>query len=281
VNGRIVVITGGNSGIGLETARALISAGAQVILLCRDLECGLDAVEDLSSAGQPPIFVHCDLAEPDSIDLAAVQIADCWPRIDVLINNAGAYFPRYRTTARGLEMTFAVNHLGPFRLTRMLLPLLTGPDARIVNVASIAHAQSRLDFTDLQRRSRRYFGFFAYADSKLCNILFTRALAKRLEGTGVTANSLHPGVVATGFGQDEPGFFNALFRLGSPLLSSPQSGAKTSIHLASSPDVASVSGEYFARSRPTQPSRRARDDESAEKLWAISEALITRGSPAP
>jgi NAD(P)-dependent dehydrogenase (short-subunit alcohol dehydrogenase family) len=272
MNGRIVAITGGNSGIGLETARALLAAGARVILLCRSLDRGRAAVEGLSATGGTPELVRCDLADPASITAAAAEVAARAPRLDVLINNAGAYFPRYTTTDTGLELTFAVNHLGPFWLTRLLLPLLTGPDARIVNVASRAHEQGRLRLDDLQRKRRSYFGYAAYADSKLCNILFTRALARRLPD-GVTTNALHPGVIASGFGQDEPGIFGTLFRLGRPLLSTPEQGARTSIFLASAPEVAGVSGGYFVRGRPARPSRLGRDDAAAEALWAASEAL--------
>jgi NAD(P)-dependent dehydrogenase (short-subunit alcohol dehydrogenase family) len=198
-------------------------------------------------------------------------------RIDVLINNAGLVMGERRTTADDLELTFAVNHLAPFLLTTLLLDRLTASaPARVITVASRAHHRARLDLDDLQQ-TRGYRSRRAYANSKLANILFTRELAERLEGTGVTANCLHPGVVSTGFAREGAQLERLGFRLARPFLLSPEQGADTIVHLATAPEVAEVSGAYFAERRQIAPSARARDRAAARRLWQISEEL-TRGN---
>jgi NAD(P)-dependent dehydrogenase (short-subunit alcohol dehydrogenase family) len=192
-------------------------------------------------------------------------------RIDVLINNAGAIFLQREVTADGLEKTFAVNHMAYFVVTGLLRPRLAA-DARIVSTASNAHVYGTLDFDDLQS-ARRYSGMGAYARSKLCNILWTQELARRLAGSEVTANSVHPGAVRTGFGENNSGLVKTLFGLVRPFMLSPAQGADTLIHLASSPDVAGQTGGYWTRRRPTQPSAAARDPAAALRLWDVSARL--------
>ncbi|HWC63035.1 MAG TPA: SDR family NAD(P)-dependent oxidoreductase, partial [Rhizomicrobium sp.] len=193
------------------------------------------------------------------------------PRIDVLINNAGAIFNRRAETKEGLERTFALNHMAYFTLTNLLLDRIKAtPGARIISVSSGAHRRAQLDFDDLQTR-RGYSGFGAYSKSKLCNILFTRALARRLEGTGVTANCLHPGFVATRFADEAGGLMQRLVGIGKTFGGiSPEEGAKTIVYLASSPEVTDVSGEYFYQRRIDTPTPEARNDEHAERLWRVS-----------
>ncbi len=193
------------------------------------------------------------------------------PQIDVLINNAGALFNKRQETADGLEMTFALNHMAYFTVTNLLLGKLK-PGARIVTVASNAHRGAKLDFNDLQSR-KGYIGFPVYARSKLCNILFNRELARRI-GSGVTANALHPGFVATRFGDNSGGLMRTVLKVAKPIGAiSPEEGAQTIIYLASSPQVADVTGEYFYECKPTTPTAEARNDEDARKLWEISESI--------
>jgi NAD(P)-dependent dehydrogenase (short-subunit alcohol dehydrogenase family) len=205
------------------------------------------------------------------------------PRLDVLVNNAGAVNMGRSVTADGFETTFGVNHLGYFLVTDLLLETLkASAPARIVNVSSDAHVGARMNFDDLQ--SERYSGMRAYGQSKLANVLFTYELARRLEGTGVTVNALHPGVVMTGFGRNNAGPFGFLFAafhtLGRPFLLTAAQGAETSVHLASSPEVEGVTGRYFVRKRATASSPASRDDEAALRLWQISEELTKAGAPA-
>jgi NAD(P)-dependent dehydrogenase (short-subunit alcohol dehydrogenase family) len=199
---------------------------------------------------------------------AGAELAAKAPRIDVLINNAGAIFDHRQVTADGLEMTFAVDHMAYFVITELLRPQLAA-DARIVSTASGAHAWGRLDFDDLQS-ARSYSAMRAYGTAKLCNILWTRELARRLEGGGVTANCVHPGGVATGFGSNTRGFLTSLFSLARPLMLTPAQGADTLIWLASAPDVAGRTGGYWTRRRLTQPSAAGRDDAAAARLWTES-----------
>jgi NAD(P)-dependent dehydrogenase (short-subunit alcohol dehydrogenase family) len=273
--GKVVVITGGTSGIGQVAATELARQGARIILVARDRARVARALPDVSGAGPgiPHRVVYADLASIAETRRAGAEIASTEPRIDVLINNAGALFNRRRLSPDGLEMTFAVNHMAYFVLTQALTPtLVASAPARIINTASGAHRGATLDFDDLQSE-RSYSGFAAYGRSKLCNILFTRELARRLEGSGVTANCLHPGFVATRFGDGSGGLAQAVMpivRLGAI---SPERGAKTIVYLASSPDVASLSGLYFYQERPDTPSAAAQDDAVAARLWAESGRL--------
>jgi retinol dehydrogenase 12 len=279
MTGKTVVITGGNSGIGWQTARALAEAGATVVITARDKAKGEAAVSDLRAASQGG---HIELVVFDLGDLASVrsgadQLSTMCERVDVLVNNAGVVLSDRRESADGYEATFAINHLGPFLLTTLLLDRLQhSAPARIVNVSSTAHKGARhgLDFDDLQS-TKQYHGMQVYSRSKLANIYFTTELARRLQGTGVTANCLHPCTVKTGYGRDgdSSGFLALGLKIAGPFFLSPEKGARTSIFLASSPEVQGVSGKYFVKCKPRVPSKAARDDGAALRLWQISEEL--------
>ena len=281
MDGRTVVITGGNAGIGKETAVALARDGARVIFTSRDATRGADALAEITerSGGRAEVMA-LDLASLASVRTFAAEVLAATDRIDVLVNNAGLVLTDRRITEDGFEMTFGVNHLGHFLLTDLLRErLVASAPARVVVLASFAHrfAWRGLDFDDLMSE-RRYSGFDVYARSKLANILFTRELARRLDGTGVTANSLHPGYVASHFGRDgDAGNLDWAMDLGAKLFAiSPERGARTSVHLAADPGVATVTGGYYHRCRPASTSRHARDDAAAARLWTVSEQLVAR-----
>lgn len=269
MRGKTIVITGATSGIGEVAAIRLAEQGARIIFTARDKDRAGATMDKLRRAnGGVPHAVHMgDLSLLADMKRVAGEIAQ-EPAIDVLINNAGALFNARGETPDGLEKTFALNHMSYFVITNLLLPRLKA-GARIVSTASGAHRRARLDFDDLQ--SRRYGGFQVYSKSKLCNILFNRELARRIAGTGVTANCLHPGFVATRFGDQSGGMVSAFVRVAKPFGGiSPEEGAKTILYLATSPNVASVSGEYFYESRIDMPSAEARSDLDARKLWNVS-----------
>ena len=280
MSGKTAIVTGGNSGIGLETAVALSTAGARTLITARDATKGATAVEQIRSrSGNPDVeLVVFDLADLASVREGAAEILKQCPRIDVLINNAGLMQSVRSETADGFETTFGVNHLGPFLLTELLLDRLKeSAPARIVNVASTAHnsARSGLDFGDLQSTGP-YRGMQVYGRSKLANIYFTTELADRLAGTGVTVNCLHPGTVTTGFARDgdSKGVMAFGIRLVAPLMLTAEKGARTSVYLASSPDVDGVTGKYFVKCKSRQPSRAAQDRDAARRLWEVSEELV-------
>lgn len=288
MNGKVVVITGATSGIGQVAAETLARRGARIVLIARDRERAQAAQQRLHEcAPQCEHTVHyADLSRLSEMKRVAQDIAAAEPRIDVLINNAGAMFGERRVTEDGLELTFALNHAAYFVLTHGLLPRLTSSSqARIVNTASRAHRTAPLDFEDLQSERTyaqrgllewaRYGGpgFKVYGRSKLCNILFTSELARRLEGTGVTANSLHPGFVATRFGDESGGLLSIGTRFAKRFALSLEEGAQTLVYLASSPEVATVTGQYFHNCRPAVPTRDAQDRRSAERLWQMTEEL--------
>jgi NAD(P)-dependent dehydrogenase (short-subunit alcohol dehydrogenase family) len=205
------------------------------------------------------------------------------PRLDLLVNNAGAIFAGREVSAEGVEMTFALNHLAYFLLTLELLDLLqAAPGARIVNVSSSAHERARMDWDDLQGE-RAYSSWKAYGQSKLANLLFTRELARRLAGRDLAVNAVHPGAVATGWGRNLPGILGKVIALGAPLLRSPEKGARTTLHVATSPRLRGVTGKYFSDCRERTPSKAARDDAAALRLWQISEAMTqpTTRLPTP
>jgi len=285
MQGKVCLVTGANSGIGKETAVALAAMGADVVMTSRDRAKGEAALADARarSASERIELMLADFASMRSIREFAAEFIAGHPRLHVLVNNAGAFNMRRGVTADGFETTFGVNHLGYFLVTDLLLDTLkASTPARIVSVSSDAHVGARINFDDLQ--SERYNGMRAYGQSKLANVLFTYELARRLEGTGVTANALHPGVVITGFGRNNAGPFGFLFTafqtLGRPFLLTAAQGAETSIHLASSPEVEGVTGRYFVRKRATASSPASRDDETARRLWEISEELTKAGVPA-
>ena len=280
MNNKTVIVTGGNSGIGLETAVGLARLGANVIITARDAERGKQAVADIKArSGSDTVDLAVfDLGSLASTRAGAAELLDRCPRIDVLVNNAGVVLTERRETIDGFESTFAINHLGPFLLTDLLLDRIkASAPARIVNVASSAHkgARNGLDFGDLQA-TNGYRGMRVYSQSKLANILFTKELARRLEGTGVTVNAVHPGTVRTGYGRDgdSTGLLRIGLAIGSRFFLSPEKGADTSVYLASSPDVADITGEYFVKRKVRQPSGAARDADAARKLWAASEELV-------
>ena len=280
MTGKTVVVTGGNSGIGLETAVALAKAGAKTLITARAPARGEVAAADIRArSGNDDIdLVVFDLGSIAAIRAGAASILARCDRIDVLVNNAGLVLSQRRETEDGFEATFGINHLGHFVLTEALLERIKeSAPARIINVASNAHKGARkgLDFDDLQS-TRAYSGMPVYSKSKLANIYFTTELARRLEGTGVTVNCLHPGVVATGYARD--GDASGVLAFGvkviKPFVLSAAQGARTSIYLASSPDVAGVTGQYFVKCRARQPSAVAQDDEAARRLWTHSEELV-------
>jgi retinol dehydrogenase 12 len=275
-----VVLTGANRGIGRATALALAEKEADLVLLGRDRAGLVSAARAVDTiAGRPAAdVVAVDLASLDSVRRAAVEIRRRYGSVSVLINNA-AIIPRTRLMSQdGYELQFAVNHLAPFLLTNLLLEALhEDAPARIVNVSSHAHYRSRLGFDDLQCE-RGYKAGAVYARTKLANVLFTRELARRLDPTEVTANALHPGVVATGLLADLVGLPTWMGWLFRPLVSGATTGARTSVFLATSPDVDGVTGQYFAKCRPKTPSRTARDDELARHLWDLSASLVGLGA---
>lgn len=271
--GKTIVITGGTGGLGLQTALALAPLGARLVLIGRDPERGKAALDLLRrrSAGAAVEAHLADLSRLDDVRRIARTLGETLDRIDVLVNNAGAIFNQRELTDDGLERTFALNHMGYFLLTQLLWErLLRSAPARIVNVASEAHRGARLDFSDLQS-AKSYGAWKAYRRSKLCNILFTRELAGRLAGTAVTANCVHPGFCATGFGNNTSGWFRRGVRLAKRLFAiPPEQGARTLIYAATAPEIADVSGAYFIDGRAATPSREAQDGESARKLWDAS-----------
>ncbi len=271
---KTVVITGATSGIGEVAAIRLAEQGARIVFTARDEKRAKATLAGLNKANAVAHAVHmADLSLIAEQQRVAQEIA-VESRIDVLINNAGAMFNRRIETKEGLEKTFALNHMAYFTLTRLLLDRIKStPGARIVSVSSGAHRRARLDFDDLQS-SRAYYGFDAYSKSKLCNILFTRALARRLEGTGVTANCLHPGFVATRFADQSGGVVQHLVGIGKSFGGlSPEEGARTILYLAASGEVADVSGDYFYQCRIDTPAPEARNELDAERLWLASEKI--------
>lgn len=280
MTGQTVVLTGGNSGIGFETAAALAAMGARVLVTARNADRGRAAVAEIAdrTPGAQVQLVVFDLADLSSVRRGAAEILEQAPRLDVLVNNAGLVLSERRVTVDGYEATFATNHLGPFLLTNLLLDRMqASAPARIVNVASTAHNSARkgMPFDDLQSEGR-YRAMRVYGQSKLANILFTNELARRLEGTRVTANSLHPGTVRTGYGADGDarGFLSFGLKVSGPFFLSPAKGARTSVYLASSPEVDGVSGHYFVKCKPRTPRKWARDPDAAQRLWQVSEELV-------
>ena len=284
MDGKTVIITGGNSGIGRAAAVALARAGARVVITARSEQRGSAAVDDIraasgSSAVELSVF---DLADLSSVRAGAADLLVRCPRIDVLLNNAGLILSERTLSADGYEATFAINHLGPFLLTDLLRQrLVDSAPARIVNVASTAHnfARRGMVFDDLMAE-RSYKQMEVYGRSKLANILFTTELARRLDGTGVTANSLHPGSVATGYARDGDtnGFLAWGVKVYAPFSLTPEQGARTSVYLCSSPDVEGVTGRYFAKCKEKVPSAAARDAAAAARLWEVSEQLVEQAA---
>jgi NAD(P)-dependent dehydrogenase (short-subunit alcohol dehydrogenase family) len=275
MRGKVVVITGGTSGIGEVAAQRLANMGARIVLVARDKTRGEATMTRLRSGNASPAHsvYYGDLSRLSEMKRLAAEIAAAEPRIDVLINNAGAMFGSRQMTEDNLELTFAVNHMAYFVLTLGLRErLFASSPARVVITASDAHKGRTLDFDDLQS-TRGFGGINVYGRSKLCNILFTRELARHWSGEGVTVNCLHPGFVATRFGDSSGGLRSQAVRLARIFAISPEKGAETIVYLASSPDVAGVSGEYFYQCRQATPTTGARDDAAARRLWMTSAKL--------
>ncbi|HET6403916.1 MAG TPA: SDR family oxidoreductase [Candidatus Thermoplasmatota archaeon] len=278
---RVAIVTGANSGVGLETARGLAQRGFHVVLAVRDLAKGEVAARDIDGHPSPPQQVACEPMRLDLADLGSVRaFANAFlarhERLDVLVNNAGIHTAQRALSAQGHELTFATNHLGHFLLTHLLLDILKrSAPARIVNVASEAHWFARRVEPGGPAGGGLWDGVTAYNQSKLANVMFTYALARRLEGTGVSAFAVHPGAVRTGWGRGrDSGVFRFATKLATPFLVSPERGARTSVHAATSPELEGRSGLYLVRSRPSRSSGPSRDVEAQERLWRASEELV-------
>jgi retinol dehydrogenase 14 len=273
--GRTVLVTGSTGGIGKATALGLAVMGAHLLITGRDRGRTEDAAREIRAAGgEVDVFV-ADLSSQAEVRRLADEVLRRAARIDVLVNNVGGYWNTRHVTVDGFELTFALNHLAPFLLTNLLLDRLKqSAPARVVTVSSNAQAMGRIDFDDLQGE-RSYSGARAYNQSKLANVLFTYELARRLRGTGVTANAVHPGVVRTSFGAEDPAGIRRLVMPLAPLfMKNPEQGAATSIHVASAPGLEQVTGRFFANSKPKRSSRRSYDQAAAQRLWQLSADLV-------
>jgi NAD(P)-dependent dehydrogenase (short-subunit alcohol dehydrogenase family) len=277
MTGKTVLVTGGTGGIGRATAVGLAAMGARVGIVGRDRDRAEAAATGIrGESGSPAVDVFtADMSSQAQVRRLAAEILATYPRLDVLVNNVGGYWATRHVTADGLEHTLAVNHLAPFLLTSLLLERLTASaPARIVTVSSGAQAMGRIDFDDLQGE-HGYSGQRAYSQSKLANVMFTYELARRLDGTGVTATVLHPGVVRTDFGAEDSGLLmRALSPVARPLMKSPERGARTSIHLAAAPQVQGVTGQYFVNGKPRRSAKRSYDTAAAARLWQVSAVLV-------
>ena len=272
--GKVAIVTGANTGIGKETARGLAAEGVRVVLAVRDLEKGEAARSDIvNTTGSADVEVlQLDLASKQSIRAFAKTFGEKYDRLDILVNNAGVWTRSLQKTEDGFETIFGVNHLGTFLLTRELLPLLEkSAPARIVVVSSALHYRGKMVWDDLMFERRSFGGTSAYNQSKLANVLFTKALARRLVGSGITVNALHPGVVATELTRELPKFVQ---KIAGVFLLTPADGAKTSLHVATSDEVASTSGAYFEKSREKKAAPAALDEAAQERLWTVSEELL-------
>jgi retinol dehydrogenase 14 len=276
MTGKTVLITGATSGIGRATAHALASMDAYVAITGRDRRRTEDAAREIraASGGQVESFV-ADLSSQTDVRRLADEVLRALPRIDVLVNNVGGYWNTRHVTADGIERTFALNHLAPFLLTHLLLDRLAdSAPARIVTVASNAHRTGRIEFEDLQG-ARSYSGARAYNQSKLANVMFTYELARRLPSRAVTANALHPGMVSTSFGAEDPGRAQRLLvPVVRPFMKSAAQGATTSVHVATAPQLEHVTGRYLAGTAPRKSSERSYDEVAAARLWQVSADLV-------
>lgn len=285
MKGKVVLITGATNGIGLETARALAKMSAKIVIVGRNPEKTERVVDHLMhDTGNEHIEgLLADLSVQAEIFKLAETFQQKYNRLDILINNAGGFFYQRELTPDGLEKTFALNHMSYFILTNQLLNILRdSAPARVINVSSHAHkmGDKRLDFDNLQSE-KNFSSFRAYGQSKLANVMFTYALARRVEQHGITVNTLHPGFVNTGFGQKGGGLLAMGFSMLNKMFAmSPEKGARTTIYLASSPEVENVTGKYFANSKAEKSSSASYNVEDQEKLWDISESLILRSENA-
>ena len=277
---KICLVTGGNSGIGKSVALGLAKMGATVVVVSRNKEKGETAVTDIveKSGNKNVELIQADMSSQNSIHQLVDEFRARHEKLHLLINNAGVYLTKRSETEDGLESTFAVNHLGPFLLTSLLVDVLkANAPSRIVNVTSDAHKGARINFDDLQGE-KKFSGWQAYGQSKLAMILYTHGLAKKLEGTGVTVNSAHPGVVRTNFAKNNGGLVMLGFRFLGMFFISPESAAKRILYVATSPDLEGVTGKYFTKMREVKSSQESYDDDSARRLWQISEQLTRLSS---
>ena len=280
MSGKICIVTGANSGIGKETALGLAQMGARVVMVCRNAEKGKAALEEIrreSGSSQVDLLI-ADMSSQASVRALAEQIQQKYPRLDVLVNNAGGAAPARTLSADGIEMTLATNHLGPALLTLLLLDLLkASAPSRIVNVSSSeAQSPARLDMNDLQFERRKYSSVAAYGQSKLLMNTFTFELARRLAGTGVTANCLHPGAVATNiWSAIAPLIGKLIIAVVKPFMLNSKQGAAVSLYLATSPEVAQVSGEYFVKSKPAKSNPLSRDPKLMAEVWLCTEKMTS------
>lgn len=284
MTGKICLVTGATNGIGKATAQALAQMGATVVIVGRDAQKAEQVTGEIraASGNQNVDLLLADLSSQQDIWRLAAEFKTKYSQLHVLLNNAGGTFATRQLSVDGIEMTFALNHLAYFLLTNLLLDTIkASAPARIINVSSDAHSGGKIDFENLQGE-RSYSSFGPYGNSKLANILFTTELARRLEGTGVTANALHPGLTSTGFGKNNPGFLMKIMGVVIPLIArSPEKGAGTSIYLASSPEVQSTTGRYFVDCKVTQPAPQAADRAVARRLWDVSAEMAHLADAVP
>jgi NAD(P)-dependent dehydrogenase (short-subunit alcohol dehydrogenase family) len=275
--GKTVLVTGGTSGIGRAAAIAIATLGARVGITGRDhVRAERAAAEITRASGNPSVDVFvADMSSQAEVRRLAGDVLAAYPRLDVLLNNVGGSWAHRHVTADGLERTFALNHLAPFMLTNLLLDrLVASAPARVVTVSSRVQSTGIIDFDDLMGE-RKYSGSRAYSQSKLANVMFTYELSRRLEGIGVTANALHPGVTRTAFGaEDSVRAMRPVIAVLRPFFLSPERGAQTSVYLASSPDVEGVTGQYFANRKPTRSNKESYNTATTARLWQVSAELV-------
>lgn len=281
MKGKVTMVTGATAGIGKVTARELARSGAEVVLVARDRQKGEATLAEIQAAAPSArlSLLLGDLSSQAAVRRVAADFLEKHDRLHVLVNNAGAILGERRVTEDGIEATFATNHMAYFLLTNLLLDVIkaSGP-ARIVSVASEAHKAGGLDFDDLMFERRAYASMGAYGASKLANIAWAAELARRLEGTKVTSNSLHPGVIASNFGQSGPSWMRWGVKLVAPLLTTPEKGAATTLHLAMSPAVEGETGKYWKDKKVANPNPQARDPEVGKRLWEVSERLCEKSA---
>jgi NAD(P)-dependent dehydrogenase (short-subunit alcohol dehydrogenase family) len=281
VRGKRVLMTGGSSGIGLAAARELAARGADLSIVVRSPARGEAAAAEIQAAGagRPVDLLLADLSSQAAVRRLAAEVLERYPRLEVLVNNAGAIYGRRQQSEDGIELTWAVNHLAPFLLTTLLLDRLrTSAPARIITTSSDAHQRGHIPFEDMAaERSYSGRGFIRYGQTKLANILFTVELARRLRATGVTANSFHPGLVASGFNRNNGALMRLGMTLARPFSRSPEKGAETLVWLVDSQEVGAESGGYFVDKRRVLPSAAAQDADAAQRLWALSEQQTAAG----
>jgi NAD(P)-dependent dehydrogenase (short-subunit alcohol dehydrogenase family) len=283
MKGRVCIVTGATAGIGKATAHRLAELGATVVAIARDAHKGKATVAEIQArtGNRDVSLLLCDFSSQADVRRVAAEFREKHDALHVLVNNAGAVLGEHRITPDGLEATFATNHMGYFLLTTQLLDLLVASaPARVVSVASDAHQWGGLDLDDLRWERRRYVPMQAYGASKLANVLFAAELARRLAGKGVTSNSLHPGVIASNFGQSGPAWVRFGVSLLKPLLTTPEKGAATSLHLATSAEVEGITGKYWKNKKVVRASRTAQDEALARRLWEVSEQLAQKSAAA-